>query len=218
MLTERNTNKLRKYIWLIAICSLFVVCTGIFGRRVDAEGKSNFANMSNMRVMFDNSALPKNVTIIDDFTNNTLPSGNDGNVAIGWVTWGDDSSSVAIETITTANAGIEPVPNKAGNNEVIQLKSTVSGFGGFSHLFESAGGNTWISQDWSNYHGVSFWYYGTGTGTDVLIEINENRNPNSTTFDAEIWTYTHKDIEEGWQLIEILFTALFLIKQKPFLF
>ena len=156
--------------------------------------------------------------IVDDFTANSLPFAEiteDGNTyGIGFVVWkGPGATSVAIETTTTADASIDPVPNADGTNEVLKLTSNVADWGGVTHAFENDAVDAWVSQDWSEYAGFCFWYYGTGTGTQVLFEINENRapfdagDPNANR-GAEVWSYTHNDSVAGWQFVQIPFTAL----------
>ena len=45
----------------------------------------------------------------------------------------------------------------------------MAGWGGVTHAFENETVDTWITQDWSTYEGISFWAYGhdTGAGADV---------------------------------------------------
>jgi beta-glucanase (GH16 family) len=158
----------------------------------------------------DDVALIVRTTIIDDFEDG-LPSGTDANgLGIGFVTWGDswNGTTVAITTTSTISVGLPAVPGKTDANQVIDLESMVVGWGGFTHAFANEDFDTWVSQDWSTYEGVCFWYYGTGTGTTVFIDILENRNPGSTTDDAERWSYEWNDDTVGWQLIEIPFSEL----------
>ncbi len=158
----------------------------------------------------DDFGLLVRVTVVDDFEDG-LPSGEDANgLGIGFVTWGDDwnGTTVAITTTSTADAGLPPVPGKDETNQVINLEAMVVGWGGFTHAFENETVDTWISQDWSSYKGICFWYYGTGTGTIVFVDIAENRNPGATTDDAERWSYQWVDDASGWQLVEIPFSAL----------
>ncbi|MCB8968809.1 MAG: family 16 glycosylhydrolase, partial [Ardenticatenaceae bacterium] len=79
---------------------------------------------------------------------------------------------------------------------------------GFTHAFENETVDTWVSQDWSSYEGIAFWYYGTGTGTTVFVDVAENRNPGATTDDAERWSYEWTDDTAGWQFVEISFAEM----------
>jgi beta-glucanase (GH16 family) len=170
---------------------------------------STGGNVENRYV--DDFGLLVRMTVIDDFEDG-LPSGTDANglVGIGFVTWGDtwNGTTVAITTTSTLDAGLPPVPGKNENNQVIDLESMVVGWGGFTHAFANEDMDTWVSQDWSTYEGVCFWYYGTGTGTTAFIDILENRNPGSTTDDAERWSYEWVDNTPGWQFVEIPFRDL----------
>ena len=88
--------------------------------------------------------------VIDDFESG-LPSGTDANgIAIGFVTFKDPNSSVAISTTSAPPA---PVPGAASPNNVLKMDLSVVSYAGFVHNFENA--NTWVSQDWSAYEGLS---------------------------------------------------------------
>ncbi|HSH02720.1 MAG TPA: carbohydrate binding domain-containing protein [Anaerolineae bacterium] len=151
---------------------------------------------------------PDKATLIDDFESG-LPTGTDGNgVGIGFVTWSDGGSTVAITTTDAATAGIDPVPGSDPANQVLELESMIASWGGFTHAFENGAVDTWVSQDWSSYEGLSFWYHGTGTGTTVFVDVSENRNPGSTTDDAERWTTEWTDNTFGWQYVYIPFADL----------
>jgi hypothetical protein len=96
------------------------------------------------------SALP----VVDDFESG-LPAGKDANnVSIGFATFNDPSSSVAISTTATPPA---PVPGVPSPNNVLKMDLSVVSYAGFVHSFENASLNAWVSQDWSEYEGLSFW-------------------------------------------------------------
>ncbi len=152
-------------------------------------------------VYFDDFGLGR--TPIDDFESG-LPAGIDGNgVAIGFITF-SDGSPVAI---TTTGAYPAPVPGEMAGNNVLQLDANVISFAGFVHAFENAAVDSWVSQDWSTFEGVSFWLYGNNSGTDLFVDLLENRNPGSTSDDAERWTVAFKDDFSGWQYFEFPFAS-----------
>ncbi len=158
----------------------------------------------------DDFGLLERVTVIDDFESG-LPSGVDANaLPVGFATWGDtwNGTTVAITTTSTSAAAIDPIPGTDPTNQVLNLTSNVIGWGGFTHAFENGALDTWVSQDWSSYNGVSFWYYGTGSGTIVFLDIVENRNPGSTTDDGERWSAEWADTTPGWQFKQIPFNDL----------
>jgi beta-glucanase (GH16 family) len=145
------------------------------------------------------------VPLVDDFEAG-LPAGQDANgIAIGFLTFQDPNSSVAIST--TAAPPAQP-PGAAATNHVIQLDVNVASFAGFTHGFENAGVNQWVSQDWSAYEGLSFWLYGAGSGIDLFVDVLDNRNPGATTDDAERWSVAFKDDISGWRRVELPFASM----------
>lgn len=147
------------------------------------------------------AALP----IVDDFESG-LPSGVDANgVAVGFNTFQDPNSSVAIATTIAPPA---PVPGAGSPNTVLQLDVNVVAFAGFTHSFENAAVNAWVTQDWSAYEGLSFWLYGNNSGTTLFVDVLDNRNPGSTRDDAERWSVTLADNFSGWQEIRIPFASM----------
>ena len=40
---------------------------------------------------------------------------------------------------------------------LLQFKLSVVGWGGVTHAFENEALDTWVTQDWSSYEGVSLW-------------------------------------------------------------
>ena len=147
--------------------------------------------------------------IVDDFESG-LPSGTDGDgLDIGFVTWGDtwNGTTVAITTTLVEDSDPLAVPCQSGSTHLLQLDASVVGWGGMTHAFENETVDTWITQDWSSYEGVSFWVYGHNTGATLLFEIQDNRNPDSTTSDAEIWSYSFPDDFSGWKYVEVPFSA-----------
>jgi beta-glucanase (GH16 family) len=146
---------------------------------------------------------------VDDFESG-LPSGTDGDgLDIGFVTWGDfwNGTTVAISDPSVEDTDPLALPGQAGPNHLLQLDADVVGWGGVTHAFENEALDTWITQDWSSYEGVSFWVYGHNTGATLFFEVQDNRNPGSTTSDTEIWSYAFPDDFSGWQYVEIPFSA-----------
>jgi len=98
-------------------------------------------------------ALAAALPVIDDFESG-LPSGTDANgAAIGFITFQDPNSSVAISTTAAPPA---PVPGAPSPNNVLKMDLNVISFAGFVHNFENATVDTWVPQDWSAYEGISF--------------------------------------------------------------
>lgn len=144
-------------------------------------------------------------TVVDDFEAG-LPQGIDANgVAIGFVTFQDPNSAVAISTTATPPA---PVPGSTDPNHVLKMDLSVVSYAGFVHNFENASVDAWITQDWSAYEGISFWLYGNNSGTTMFVDVLDNRNPGSIRDDAERWSIDILDDFSGWKEIKIPFDSM----------
>jgi beta-glucanase (GH16 family) len=144
--------------------------------------------------------------IVDDFESG-LPTGTDGDGnGIGFITFSDGASGVAI---STTDAPPAPVPGSAAGNQVLQVDTNVvgGGFAGLVHAFENDAVNTWTPQDWSGFSGLSFWLYGNNTGSVLFVDVLDNRNPGSTTDDAERFSLDIIDDFSGWQFFELPWEA-----------
>lgn len=145
---------------------------------------------------------------VDDFESG-LPAGADGDGNnIGFELFSDPNSGVSIGTTTTPPA---PVPGAAAGNSVLMIDTNVNdnnGFAGFAHKFENTAVDTWVTQDWSRFEGMSFWLYGNNTGSTLFIDVIDNRAPGSTTDDAERYSIDIVDDFSGWQFFEIPFADL----------
>ena len=115
--------------------------------------------------------------LVDDFESGLWSGTDTGGLAIGFVTFQDPNSTVAISTTTTPPA---PVPGATDPNAVLKMDVNVVSYAGFVHNFENAAQDTWITQDWSAYEGISFWLYGNNSGTTLFVDVLDNRNPGST--------------------------------------
>ena len=143
--------------------------------------------------------------VVDDFEAG-LPSGQDANnIAIGFNTFQDPNSTVAI---TTTGTPPEPVPGAGSPNNVLRMDVNVVSFAGFAHSFENAGLTQWVSQDWSAYEGISFWLHGNNSGTTLFVDVLDNRAPDSTRDDAERWSVDVQDNFSGWKKIELPFASM----------
>jgi beta-glucanase (GH16 family) len=151
------------------------------------------------------TAMAATLPMVDDFETG-LPSGYDGNgIPIGFFAAQDGNSSVALSTTNTPPA---PVPGVTDPNSVLKMDFNVATWGVVIHGFENAALNTWVSQDWSAYGGISFWLYGNNSGTDLFVDVIDNRNsPPLAKDDAERFSVTLKDDFSGWKQIELPFTS-----------
>ncbi len=150
-------------------------------------------------------ALAAEIPVVDDFETG-LPLGTDANgISVGFVTFQDPNSSVAISTTTTPPA---PVPGTADPNTVLKMDLSVVSYAGFVHNFENSTVNAWVPQDWSAYEGLSFWLYGNNSGTTMFVDVLDNRNPGSIKDDAERWSIDIPDNFSGWKEIKIPFESM----------
>ena len=162
---------------------------------------------STVEVDFDQFSFSSGgpVGLVDNFDNG-LPYGMDANnIEVGFVTFKDPNSTVAISTTATPPS---PVPNVADPNSVLQMDVSVVSYAGFVHNFENAAADTWVSQDWSEYEGISFWLYGNNSGTTMFVDVLDNRNPSATTDDAERWSIDVVDNFSGWQQVKLPFASM----------
>src|SRR5262245_3044137 len=129
-------------------------------------------------------ALAAVLPVIDDFESGR-PTGPAANgAAIGFITFRDPNSSVAISTTASPPA---PVPGAPSPNNVLKMDLNVVSYAGFVHNFENAAVDTWVPQDWSAYEGISFWLYGNNSGTTMFVDVLDNRIAGSTRGDEEGW-------------------------------
>lgn len=154
----------------------------------------------------DDIALER--AIVDDFESG-LPSGTDGDGNdIGFFTFQDPDSSVAIGTTDTPPA---PVPGSAGSNSVLYVDTDVhasAGYAGVIHAFENEAVDSWTPQDWSRFVGISFWLYGNNTGSILFLDVLDNRAPGTTGDTAERYSIDIVDDFSGWRFFEIPFSSL----------
>ncbi|MBN2148481.1 MAG: family 16 glycosylhydrolase, partial [Anaerolineales bacterium] len=148
---------------------------------------------------------PENVWVVENFENG-LPSGFDGyGNPVGFVTWGSAANTFISTLAVTPTEPLAP-PIWLEPNHLLQVDYDIAGggYGGFTHAFSNEALDTWLSQDWANYEGVSFWVYGVDSGGEINFDIFDNR---TTTGDScERWTYIFLDDFSGWQYFEVPFT------------
>jgi beta-glucanase (GH16 family) len=145
--------------------------------------------------------------VIDDFETGLAAGRDGGNNPIGFYTFqdGNAGTTVAISTSSTPPA---PVPGTSASNNVLKLDVSVVSYAGLVHAFENSAVNTWVSQDWSAYEGISFWLYGRNSGTTLFVDVLDNRSAGSTRDDAERWSVDVPDTFLGWREIKIPFASM----------
>jgi beta-glucanase (GH16 family) len=148
-----------------------------------------------------------NLPVVDDFESGLAAGRDANNNAIGFYTFQDGNAGTTV-AISTTTAPPAPVPGASAPNTVLKLDVSVVAYAGFVHAFENAAVNTWVSQDWSAYEGISFWLYGQGSGTTLFVDVLDNRNPGSTRDDAERFSVDLPDDFGGWREIKIPFASM----------
>ena len=156
---------------------------------------------------FSSGTLGEPSVIIDDFESG-LPSGTDGDGnLIGFYQFEGPDAVVGYSATDTPPA---PVPDAASGNTVLQLDTNVpsGSWGGVVHAFENEAVDTWVTQDWSTFVGISFWLYGNNTGSVLFLDVLDNRAPGTTGDTAERFSIDIVDNFSGWQFFEIPFADL----------
>lgn len=149
-------------------------------------------------------ALAATLPVVDDFEA-LLASGVDPNgVPVGWFNAQDGGSTVSFSRTEAPPA---PRPGAPTPNGVLQTTMNVTAFGVVIHGFENAAANTWVTQDWSAFFGLSLWVYGQNSGTDLFLDVIDNRNVGSTRDDAERFSVSFKDNFSGWQQLQFPFDS-----------
>ena len=164
-----------------------------------------FNTIANQSYYIDDFGLMPRTTVVDDYELAGLPSGVDANNnGVGFVTWNAPGASASI----TLTVPAQQVPGKGAGNQVMQLDLNLGAgqWGGFTHAFENATVDGWVSQDWSSYEGICFWLYGNDTGSVIFVDIQDNRTPGSTKDDAERWSVDVQDDFNGWKFFQIPFS------------
>jgi beta-glucanase (GH16 family) len=81
------------------------------------------------------------------------------------------SNGVTVTTISVASGSPLAVPGQYHQNSILSvIYSLPTLSGGFTRTLE-------VSQDWSDYDGFSFWYYGANTGKTMTAQILDNGVP-----------------------------------------
>ncbi len=140
-------------------------------------------------------------TTIEDFERPTLFSALGDGVTLGDV--GATGGGASLFTIITETPPTQ-VPAAVANNRVLSLSMMVplNGFSVYVQIFTNAAVDKWVSKDWSEEEGISFWVYGNNTGGNLFFDILDNRNPGSTGDDAERFTVEFSDDFAGWKFFE----------------
>ena len=131
--------------------------------------------------------------VIDDF---------EGGVPVSWFQYGDYDNGTTI-AITAETSDTRP----GGPSTVLSIAYTSAGWG-------AGTGHDLPAQDWSDYDGLGFWFYGANTGGIFRVILSDNcSDPNTDT--AERFAYEFVDDTAGWRYIAIPWAAFFRDAWQP---
>ncbi|MEZ4631716.1 MAG: carbohydrate binding domain-containing protein [Deinococcales bacterium] len=154
-------------------------------------------------------ALSEGEIWINNFETESIDFATDANgVGIGFVTWHDGSGDIKLSKEAANACSDLALPQQKNDGQVLQIEHKVVGWGGFTHAFSNQTLDTWVSQNWSSYEGLSFWFKGTNSGKDIQFELFDNRQIGNTGDSAERYFYRFKDDTSDWREVKIAFSEL----------
>ncbi|HTP00924.1 MAG TPA: cellulase family glycosylhydrolase [Anaerolineales bacterium] len=112
--------------------------------------------------------------------------------AMGWSVFHDGGSTVKWQLVTPGKAGMYTLK--------VDAAVGANGWAGVQRLYGTA-------QNWSVYHSIDFWMYGTKTSAPLRLEILDNRAPGSTTDTSERFEYRFTDNWSGWKHFTVPFSS-----------
>jgi beta-glucanase (GH16 family) len=115
-----------------------------------------------------------------------------------WFQYGDYGSGTFINTTvvpTHTVPGLNP-------NHVLQIGYNSAGWG-------AGTGNSLGGQDWSDFNGMGFWFWGSNSGQTYRLILSDNPDPNLPGDTAERFAYEFADNFNGWRFISIPWGAFF---------
>lgn len=142
--------------------------------------------------------------VVDDFEAKLIKGSDRYDIPLGFVTFGDEASTVEIST----THDYPTLPPKPDTNSVLRLQMTVESWGGFVHSFLADTQDQWVTQDWSPFVELAFWFHGTNSNTRLFVDILDNRGFCSMRDDAERFTYEFIDDFSGWERITVPFSRM----------
>lgn len=182
--------------------------------RFDPTASTGFAvtltGMGAGTFSFDDFALFDRVFTLEDFQGD-VPLSTSAN-PVGFFTWGSADNLVTI--------GVNPQERgDVADNKVLSGSFQIpdGGYGGFSD-------NLAVSQDWSSFRGIRFWWYASQAsnpasptaGDDIKVEIKDG-GPDGEH--SELWATTFKDnwgsSTSRWKLVELPFSKFALGSYQP---
>ena len=135
--------------------------------------------------------VSETMQLLDDFES----YGTSDSVPTTWFNYGNAGGGVSI--VGVADSRVRS--GQLGDNKLLAWGfDAVSdpGYGGVGKEYASP-------QNWSQYSGVKFWFYGSGEGGSLQIEIGEDKTSDVERYRGGAFT----DNQVGWQIVRVPFDS-----------
>ena len=139
--------------------------------------------------------------LVDDFESPLVQGATAGGVPIGFYQAQSPGSALSYDRVVPP----EQVPEHGEDNHALSMTADIDAWGVVVHAFEDDTVTEWVTEDWSPYAGMRFWFNGAGEGTTMFVDVIDNRPDGSTVDDAERWSVSFVDDTAGWRLVELPF-------------
>ena len=129
--------------------------------------------------------------LLDDFEN----YGTGDSVPPTWFNYGNAGGGVSLVGVAETRART----GQSGDNKLLAWGfDAVSdpGYGGVGKEYASP-------QNWSQYSGVKFWFYGSGEGGSLQVEIGEDKTSDVERYRGGAFTDNHV----GWKIVRVPFDS-----------
>lgn len=137
------------------------------------------------------SGLDETVQVLDDFegyaTGDRVPS--------TWFNYGMAGGGVSVVGVSDQRAR----SGQSGANQMLAWGYDASrdpGYGGVGKEYGSP-------QNWTQYSGIKFWFYGSGEGGRLQVEIGEDKSTDVERYRAPAFT----DNQVGWRIVRVPFDS-----------
>ena len=135
--------------------------------------------------------VSETMQLLDDFES----YGTSDSVPTTWFNYGNAGGGVSMVGVTDSRVR----SGQLGDNKLLAWGfDAVSdpGYGGVGKEYASP-------QNWSQYSGVKFWFYGSGEGGSLQIEIGEDKTSDVERYRGGAFT----DNQVGWQIVRVPFDS-----------
>jgi beta-glucanase (GH16 family) len=137
------------------------------------------------------SSLDETIQVLDDFegyaTGDRVPP--------TWFNYGMAGGGVSVVGVSDQRARA----GQSGSNQMLAWgydASRAPGYGGVGKEYGSP-------QNWTQYSGIKFWFYGSGEGGRLQVEIGEDKTTDVERYRAPAFT----DNQAGWRVVRVPFDS-----------